>query len=651
MKKHVPTWIGFIFILPLCLLTVSGCKEKEILQSGNPDFKLDSPSEITVGAEGSDISVNLIITNPAQDGYVDILCDEDWIGCPQTVETDVAVISVAPNNLATARNGNVVFTYRYQDGSIEQSVRILQDGTSESAGTVSEANYFKGIYNGTIEATSSGHFTIYINTAGKDPDEGYSPQCSYLKLEVYTRKQTDPREARIPAGQYTYNGEEDENPGCISGLYSNLIITDETGDIFGEYQLSQVSMDVTETSDGNFRYDLVITTDDDVTRSFVYEGPASFEDESGEPIPLTPVMNDIATVLTGASGTFYSKDGTGVSNVFLQFYDMDRNIDGLLIPPGNLLSLDLYCTLDSRGMIASGKYKADYTLSGSDFTYTAGFTLDYFGTLIPGGSYVTAADAVPNLSYGFLTEGDVTVSEDGGIYDITFDLTMEGGYKFSASYSGSILIENMDDGDDSDDDDPQTYYYSTLEDDVTVDFEPGAVTAKAGYFGQYYSELTSNWIINILPDGSGIEKEGIHIEFCDTYAEYDGTIPEGTYTGKYTYEPDSFVPGYMVDQVLQGTWYVKYDDSGNIVGYAPAMEGTVDVKNNGNGTYTISFSCYDDAETPHNFSGTWTGEITVSDETELASTSVRNSCSYNYISHPKSAGRHRTLGIANAVMR
>lgn len=489
---------------------------------------------------------------------------------------------------------------------------------------VTEADFFKGEYNGTIESSSCGQFTVYINDAGMMPSSGYSPDSKYLKLEIYAPKQSDPRYAAIPVGNYVYNGEENEAAGFISGLYSNLVLTDEAGDIFGEYHLSEASLEVSETGSGTCRYDIVLTTDDEITRKIVYEGPVEFEDISGEPIPLVPVESDISTLFIGGGGTLYSTDESGVSNIFLQFYDMDRNDDGLLIPPGSLLSVDLYCKLDADGFISPGRYRADYTLSGSDLTYTAGFTLDYFGTLIPGGSYVTAADAQANLSYGFLTEGDIIVEQTAGQYDLKFDLVMEGGYEFTASYAGAIQIENRDDGDDDQGSGTETVY-STLDKDITVDFSSGALTAKAGYFGQYYSELTSNWIINVLPDGSGLQKEGIHIEICDAFAEYDGTIPEGTYSGKYTYEPDSFIPGYMTDQVLQGTWYVSYDENGEISGYAPAMDGTIDIAHNEDGTYTISFSCYDDAETPHNFKGEWTGNIAVSDETGADSASLRMS--------------------------
>lgn len=71
----------------------------------------------------------------------------------------------------------------------------------------------------------------------------------------------------------------------------------------------------------------------------------------------------------------------------------------------------------------------------------------------------------------------------------------------------------------------------------------------------------------------------------------------------------------MHDGALQGTWYVLYDENGNISRYAPAMEGEVDIVKNGDGTYTVFFLCYDDAETPHSFEGEWSGEIVVSDET------------------------------------
>lgn len=622
------------FVLALCVLGMSlaGCRKNGPGQE--PVFRLAGPDEIVVEPSGGEFSIRFEIENPAPSGAVSAGYEADWIDCPAVPEGDSLVVQVFENLSEKERSAVIRLNYSYDGGEQPLEVEFVQKGASDDPDIPDisdenriEADFFKGVYNGTVKSTSSGYFTVEINDNGCSSDEGYLPDGCYVRLEVYTSKQHDPRYASIPTGTYVYrSGEtEPETSGSISGEYSSLVITDEDGDIYGEYMLVEAELEVTDNGGGEFVYDLTVTTDDEITRNIIYKGVAVFTDESGEPIPLNPVKNDIKTEFGTATAVLYSTDENGISNILLNFSDMERNLDGLFVPPGNLLQIDLFGAIDASGMISEGSYRADTTGSAGAFTYTAGFVLDLFGTLIPGGSYNTAADASAQLSYGFLTGGTLDIKHEGETYHIGFNLEMEGGYVLSASYEGPIVITDRYPEDPEPEPDP---VYTTLTEDVVADFTKGEMTAKAGYFGRYYSSLTSNWIVNILPAEGSLQREGLHIEFCDEFSEYDGNIPAGTYVAGYAYEPDTFVPGYMHDGALQGTWYVLYDENGNISGYAPAMEGEVDIVKNGDGTYTVSFLCYDDAETPHSFEGEWSGEIVVSDETgpyENYGTGMKNS--------------------------
>ena len=62
---------------------------------------------------------------------------------------------------------------------------------------------------------------------------------------------------------------------------------------------------------------------------------------------------------------------------------------------------------------------------------------------------------------------------------------------------------------------------------------------------------------------------------------------------------------------MLGTWpYLLYEDGVNDpVGQAPATEGSIEIKENADGTYTIDFVLKDDAEPKHTVTASWTGEI------------------------------------------
>lgn len=61
---------------------------------------------------------------------------------------------------------------------------------------------------------------------------------------------------------------------------------------------------------------------------------------------------------------------------------------------------------------------------------------------------------------------------------------------------------------------------------------------------------------------------------------------------------------------MLGSWLCLYKDS-EIHGGAPAIEGSMTLAKNDDGTYAISFDCIDDLK--YNFKGSWTGRINVID--------------------------------------
>jgi hypothetical protein len=108
-----------------------------------------------------------------------------------------------------------------------------------------------------------------------------------------------------------------------------------------------------------------------------------------------------------------------------------------------------------------------------------------------------------------------------------------------------------------------------------------------------------NWMIAIMPnDGAG------------DFVQFDllaGPSSTENFFGEYaindTLESFTAYPGYIDDGYMSGCWY--YTEDG--VTMAPFVDGSLDIVNNGDNTYTVSFDGYDDAG--NNLTGTWTGEI------------------------------------------
>lgn len=164
---------------------------------------------------------------------------------------------------------------------------------------------------------------------------------------------------------------------------------------------------------------------------------------------------------------------------------------------------------------------------------------------------------------------------------------------------------------------PQGEWESTLTSDYELDLNGavGTVQYKPGYYGTE----DDNWIVSIK-SADGVSGDEIKLDFMAEAGSLEAGIPTGTYN-VMSVSPDDMDP--VVGDVLPGEYYYGYlytwykgdfDADGKPQSVAPAKGGTLNVTNHGDGTYTIEFSFVDDSPLQNEFSGSWTGAITVSED-------------------------------------
>ena len=164
---------------------------------------------------------------------------------------------------------------------------------------------------------------------------------------------------------------------------------------------------------------------------------------------------------------------------------------------------------------------------------------------------------------------------------------------------------------------PQGEWESTLTSDYELNLNGavGTVQYKPGYYGTG----DDNWIVSIK-SADGVSGDEIKLDFMAEGGSLEAGIPTGTYN-VMSVSPDDVKP--VAGDVLPGeycygylyTWYKgDFDADGKPQSVAPAKGGTLNVTNHGDGTYTIEFSFVDDSPLQNEFSGSWTGAITVSED-------------------------------------
>ena len=139
---------------------------------------------------------------------------------------------------------------------------------------------------------------------------------------------------------------------------------------------------------------------------------------------------------------------------------------------------------------------------------------------------------------------------------------------------------------------------------------------RDSYWGDFYNTGTGNWTIDISPAEGSRQDDTFITDICCRATGFSDDI-SGVYTASRNNEASTFMPGYISGQNIMGTMYLGgFDSNGYVTKLAPALSGRVEITANADNTYTITFDCYDDAETPHNFKGSWTGPVRKVDYSE-----------------------------------
>lgn len=325
--------------------------------------------------------------------------------------------------------------------------------------------------------------------------------------------------------------------------------------------------------------------------------------QEAAPVP-PPAPYDVelldAKILTGI---YYAGNITEDGNMyyFIHITDVGFDDDGYALPNGKFFRIGLISKEAPEDMNHIGLPVGTFRLGSGD------------GGIDTEEGYYFETDADSHASdTGYYKEAECTISRDGSVYSVEFIATFSDGRRGHATYKGDVSLEDYSDphGEGA---------MTTLTGDYVADLS-GTDTVEAIYWGDYFKNGAGNWVLKAASDN----KDGFSFEiFCK---ELDPTAPEpGTYTVTTDYEVGTCIQGTLFFGYMLGSWLYLYKDS-EIHGGAPAIEGSMTLAKNDDGTYAISFDCIDDLK--YNFKGSWTGRINVTDASSTDSEAMKSSRLY-----------------------
>lgn len=266
----------------------------------------------------------------------------------------------------------------------------------------------------------------------------------------------------------------------------------------------------------------------------------------------------------------------GVGNYWLVL--SDRGFDPT---EGSNLANATYYRIDAYG-VRSDDSGSKITIPEGTYTFDSSDSraIGTFSTA-ESGFYLTDSEA---------KRGDITPFEAGELIveknRIVLSVTIDG-EKHQITYEGTPRLEDAQE---------EVNIYTTLDGDVVADLSDHYMLYEC--YGDYYDFGYYNWMFVIMPNsGSG---DCFQFDIITAYKDKESGF-YGDYVCSEYLAKSSFIPGWTNNVQLLCSWYFTADQEES----APFRGGEMSVKDNGDGTVTVTIDVVDDLN--HRITGTWTG--------------------------------------------
>ena len=455
------------------------------------------------------------------------------------------------------------------------------------------ATVFTGELYDNMANNGEANFYTFLSDMPFDSD-GYADIAgTYYLFDIFAPASALETEA-LPAGTYKL-GEPDATEEMTFGIdYSCVYLPGEDGRRY----LTDGTLVVTVEGD-TYTFDAVLTDETGATHHVTYTGPTeySYSPGGGGDEPTYNAISEPVDIEASLAVATYASDANDVMTVTFQFTDMDVDDEGYVIPPGAMFTVEAYLPYNEDGKLAIGTYEVNNTYD--EYSVSPGY--DFYGYTL--GSYAVKYQDATTYEVGYVSAGSMSItgSRDFDLYTIKCDFTTIEGVSIKCRFEGNLTVSGM-----------PLPYYSTLTGDYTLNISGNPGTGS--YYGDYYGTGGGNWMIDLAPSGTG---DGMQIDLVAEGLDFSAGIPTGTYTASSYPYPGEYAAGYMDGYYLTGVWYYGYADDGAgdvyISNMAPATSGDLNITNNGNDSYTISFEFLDD--NGNTWDGTWEGTLALTDVT------------------------------------
>lgn len=294
-------------------------------------------------------------------------------------------------------------------------------------------------------------------------------------------------------------------------------------------------------------------------------------------------------------GTYYGERVTeGLGNYWLIF-SKDGVEGGDVQPNTEFIRLDILAPLatsEASVKVPDGTYRFDASNSCGNYSILN----------------------LPNSDYMYVDE-----NLEGWSSQLTgATMTVAGNRIVVKAYTNTMKINLTFDGDYSLDVAKMSDCISNLTSDLAIDVSDCDLTFDN--YGDYWHCGYCNWVVEFIKMNGAVLTKYLVLDLLGTTPDassgYARVYPSAGFSeedpSKPNFGPGVFVPCTRISDdgvYMQGSMYMVYSSEGKVITQAPITTGTIELRDNSNGTQSIIVDAYDDAPEPHKITFNWTGNL------------------------------------------
>lgn len=329
-------------------------------------------------------------------------------------------------------------------------------------------------------------------------------------------------------------------------------------------------------------------------------------------------MTDARKAATYATANYIDGEGDtdyGNTNLNITLYSSIGE-GGWVEVPGYSLILVGNVDFDGTGHIVPGTYPISSDAMIED-AFASGYCASFMNSPFPSGTNIRYfyVDNTQQM-VGLVTEGEVTISEDGGDYIVECNFVTREGVNIHAYYKGALDVIGAPGTN------PFTPYYLTEDYSCEFPLETATMVNVNGMSSSWDYDDAVTWTFNFYQYDENYSYHGDQLSLkivCPP--EYTDEPKEGTYTvatsetkGQAgTVEPGTFEPPVKDNYNNPSYWptMFRHEEHGEVTFGAAAAGGNMTLTKNDDGTWNVSFDFTDQQQEPRHFRFDWSGAIEI----------------------------------------